>query len=1112
MSAPPALTPSQARAADPALNAWVSASAGTGKTQVLTGRVLRLLLAGATPESILCLTFTRAAAAEMTRRLYETLGRWARADDALLATELAGLGAPPDQMPRARTLFATCIDAAGGLRIETLHAFAQALLSAFPLEAEVPPGFHTLDDEDAAQALKEVASAAIARAERDGDRQLLADLERVATDVESFTKLLVKLSKHTGAVLEAAPDRESIAPLVRRLLGLPQDQSPDQWLAAALARGDHAPGALARIRAAWALGTDTEKDKAAKLAAWLGAADPAAQFNSLVGLFFTGEGKPAAKSTTKNSRAAEPNLEAYVAEVQAALAQLRETLTLFEAAETGAAHLRLIHALGGGFERRRRQTGAMRYDDLIERAARLFRQPGAGDWVRFKLDQRIAHVLVDEAQDTNTAQWAIVGALVEEYFAGEGAQDGPRSLFAVGDVKQAIFGFQGTDPATFLAAEQDFTARADAAEAPFEAVPLATSFRSTPAVLQVVDQVLADLGPAAVGLVAPAPPHSPARAGAGGSVVLWPIIAAEKTEETDWRPDNDLDWEPDAELALARGIADQIKVWLDENTMLPARGRPIRAGDILLLVRSRTTVAAALIAALNQAGIPVAGHDRVKLLQETAIRDVMALLRFVLQPSDDLSLAELLKSPFLGWSEDQVLHLAHPRQGKLWAALNASEHDDAARARAWLGQALAAADLTAPYEFLAQVLGPMEGAARLYRRLGLEAQPALALLLDLAFKFEADNTPSLQGFLGELEASDRDIKRDPDAPRDEVRLMTVHGAKGLQAPIVILADANRVFEPKIEHVMLNETLPLWAGSKHNFVGPLAPLYTAEEDKQWQEHWRLLYVALTRAEDWLCVAGWQPKKTQITNSWYTTVRTALAGLDAGTRPDPLWGEVLVHETAQTAAPPPPRHADSRIVSPADIPGWASRAPAPEPAPPRPLAPSRDYAGIAPAAPPGGDPRAARRGTLLHGLFERLPDIPDTERAPRAAAWLARNAADFSPAEQAAMLAESLAVLKTPDLEALFGPEALAEVPIAAILGERVIQGRIDRLLITDDRVVFIDFKTSLRIPPKLPPAIVNQMDAYAQALAQAFPGHAIHPLLLWTAGPRLVSLPICERLK
>ncbi|MBA3905042.1 MAG: hypothetical protein C0522_15425, partial [Rhodocyclaceae bacterium] len=350
-------------------------------------------------------------------------------------------------------------------------------------EAEVPPGFHTLDDEDAAQALKEVASAAIARAERDGDRQLLADLERVATDVESFTKLLVKLSKHTGAVLEATPDSESIAPLVRRLLGLPQDQSPDQWLAAALARGDHAPGALARIRAAWAAGTDTEKDKAAELAAWLGATDPAAQFNSLFGLFFTkdskGKCKPSAQTSTKSSRAAEPNLEAYVEQVQAALAQLRETLTLFEAAETGAAHLRLIHALGGGFERRRRQTGAMRYDDLIERAARLFRQPGAGDWVRFKLDQRIAHVLVDEAQDTNTAQWAIVGALVEEYFAGEGAQDGPRSLFAVGDVKQAIFGFQGTDPATFLAAEQDFTARAGAAEAPFEAVPLATSFRST---------------------------------------------------------------------------------------------------------------------------------------------------------------------------------------------------------------------------------------------------------------------------------------------------------------------------------------------------------------------------------------------------------------------------------------------------------------------------------------------------------------------------------------------------------------------------------------------------------------------------------------------------------
>lgn len=1110
MSAPPALTPSQAQAADPALNAWVSASAGTGKTQVLTGRVLRLLLAGAAPEAILCLTFTRAAAAEMTRRLYATLGRWARADDAALAAELAGLGAPPEQMPRARTLFATCIDAAGGLRVDTLHAFAQSLLSAFPLEADVPPGFHTLDDEDSAQALKEVASAAIARAERDGDRQLLEDLERVATGVDSFAKLLVKLSKHTGVVLEALPDAATIEPAVRHLLGLPQDGTPGDWLANALARGDHAPALLARIRAAWDAGTKAEKQKAAQLADWLASPDPAGDIDTVMALFFKEDDEPRALKPTENSKAAEPDLAALCAQAQAALQAMRETLTLFEAAETGAAHLRLIHALGGGFERRRRQTGAMRYDDLIERAARLFQMPGAGDWVRYKLDQRIEHVLVDEAQDTNDAQWRIVGALVEEYFAGAGAHEGPRSLFAVGDVKQAIFGFQGTDPATFLAAEAAFGARALAANVPFTSLPLATSFRSTPAVLQVVDQVLTDLGPAALGQDAASPVHKPARLRSGGRVVLWPMVEAAQTEEADWTPDQDLMWEPDAELQLASRIAEQIKAWLEARTLLPARGRPIRPGDILLLVRSRTTIAAALIAALNAAGIPVAGHDRVKLLQETAIRDVMALLRFVLQPADDLSLAELLKSPFLGWSEDRLMCLAHARPGSLWTALQTSQDTEAAQAAAWLGQALAAADMTAPYEFLAHVLGPLQGAERLYQRLGLEAQPALALLLDLALKFEADNSPALQGFLGELEASERDIKRDPDAPRDEVRLMTAHGAKGLQAPIVILADASRPFKAQVDHVLLKGQLPLWAGGKSRFVGPLAQPYAVEAEKQRQEHWRLLYVALTRAEDWLFVAGWKPRKADGADPWYGVVRAALEGLGAATMADPLWGDVLVHETAQAAALPTPPPLEVAAAAEATLPGWVRRAPAPEPAPPRPLAPSRDYTSVSPASSPGGDPRAARRGSLLHTLFEHLPAVPPAERAARATAWLARQAADFSAQEREAMAAEALTVLETPGLEALFGPEAFAEAPVAAILGDRVVQGRIDRLLIAADHVQFIDFKTSLRIPPELPPAIAAQMDAYARALALAFPKRRIQPLLLWTAGPRLMRLPVLEQ--
>lgn len=1113
------LLPEQADAADPDVHAWVAASAGTGKTQVLTARVLRLLLAGAAPPSILCLTFTKLAAAEMQARVMARLAHWAGCPDDDLAHDLAAIRAPVDAETcrRARGLFAAVLETPAGLAIQTIHSFAQGLIASFPVEAGITPGFQTLDDRAAALLRRRVLTDALSDR---SDRGFRRDVEAIALDggEARLHAIMAGLGKYGEAL--AALRVEGVDPLLRRMLGMADGGSAAATLAAGLAGLPW--DALADMARALGQQSGVNALKLADgLAQVVGAADRNGLWPKLWGLFFTGKNE-ARKPTGLIPKALdeeEPELREFCVHVQNQLLAIRAEQERWQILEHAGRHLRVAVRLARDLAAAKHRAGVIDYDDMIAAAARLLAGAGAADWVRFKLDSRIDHVLVDEAQDTNLLQWDVVQALVEEFFAGKGQRDRFRSLFVVGDFKQSIFGFQGADPLIYRAKKEQFHLLCEAEPDRWKELPLSTNFRSVPLILDVVDRVIDHVGPEQFDRDA-IPAHVPHKQGAG-TVLLWPPLLAKAdngaADDAAAEDDGDSDEPPLAQdIELARRIAASIAGWLGDADplILPASGRRARAQDILVLLRRRGRLMNALVGALHDAGVPVAGVDRLNLAEPLAVADLVALVRWVLQPGDDLTLAALLLSPFCNLDHQHLTALAAQREGSLWAEVQASPDLDVAAARDWLAELLRLGRNVSPYRFLEAVLsGPLAGRRRLLARLGEEARDAIDTVLDQALACEAAGAASLQAFLTWMAAENLEVKRDPEAALDAVRLMTVHGAKGLQAPIVIMADACGTLRTEagalIMPVANGPELPLWLPP--GLVQPppaLADALAARQEDARREYHRLLYVALTRAEEMLCLAGAAKANKDgglPDGTWFGMVAGALADAGLVAVDDPNWPEPVQRlHAGPPVAVQPASLAPASISLPTD-PWWQRAAPA-EARPPRPLSPSALGPDPVAAPPPdAGRQAAARRGTALHRLFETLPGLDAAVRDVVARQWCALNVPDLDADE---LLATVSAVLDDPAFAAVFAPGALTEAPVAAVVGQVVIAGSIDRLLVTETDVLAVDFKTGARVPADLaavPPAHVAQMAAYAAALAAVFPGRSVRAALLYTAGPRLIEL-------
>jgi len=1121
----------QIDAVEPATNIWLSASAGTGKTQVLTARVFRLLLTEKVdPEHILCLTFTKAGAAEMAERINRQLAAWVRMDDMLLENDLRAIGAPtgPATRDRARTLFARVLDAQGrGLRIMTIHGFCQSLLASFPEEAGIASMFKPIEARDQKILARETLGELLLEEERAGRSEILEAIQRLSIRMgEDATEQFLMNCAAKADAMENLPT--GVLPFVRRLLGLPVEGDVTSWLADRCADEAIDRRSILLLRDAMAeFGGKKEQERQLAIRLWLNL-DPRERADALpdVHLVWATKTTGAPPKPTKGLLKALPDYDFIAGSLYEWSNGLLEKAVLFDYADLFAGALEAGRAFYHRYADAKKLQGVVDFDDMIRMTARLLQKSDMAAWIRHKLDQRTDHILIDEAQDTNLAQWDIVRALAGEFFAGIGADpERHRTLFTVGDFKQAIFGFQGTSPHNYANARIDFFALAQASEQSFGDLSLDRSFRSTPPILDVVDSTLEQLSHEQLGLAHRVPEHRSNYQGASGSVTLWKPIA----DSSDADDEDEESWVSEEKRVFAQQLALQIRRWLSPETplWLDRENRALQPGDVLILVSKRDELSALIVARLFAEQVPVAGIDRIRLNQPLVVQDLLSAVRFVLQPNDDLNLASLLVSPLLGWSQDDLLARgyrakAHAEQS-LWEFLRRQKgFSEEIRP---LMQLLAMTDFNTPYQFLETILsGPMQGRRKLLERLSHAAVDPLDELLATALAFERDHIPTLQGFLDWFDRGDVEIKREQVEGGNEVRLMTVHGAKGLQAPLVIMANAT--FDPANKKSS-GFAIKLGEGSGLELEYPVVPVRKAERvgiladhaahaDRiAMEEHWRLLYVAMTRAEEHLVVAGVlgpQAKGEVPELSWYGAIERGLIALGTEWQDDPDWSAVRrygIKSRSQPAPGPALSGAVAGEAGTAAAPAWLFQSAPEESRPPRPLTPSHLGPDEASNPPPDSTMRdAAERGILLHSLFQRLPDIEPERRVDVADRWLAKQKQVTDPARRTEIIKTVLAVMDNPQWSALFVPESLAEAPIAAVVGEHVISGTVDRLLITDDQIYVVDFKTGRRVPgsaAEAPVAYLRQMAAYVAALEKIFSGRSIRVGLLYSHGPEMLEL-------
>lgn len=1091
----------QVQAARPDMSTWLAANAGSGKTRVLTDRVARLLLKGVQPQHILCLTYTKAAASEMQNRLFKRLGAWSMLNDGTLAKALDDLGAEDHlnaiNLREARTLFARAIETPGGLKIQTIHSFCAALLRRFPLEAGVSPQFTEMEDRAAALIRAEIAED-MAR-----DPQHLGYVDAVAhhvadSDFETLTSAICQHRANFETPLGQAD--------IWKLFDLPLGFDETTLMDSVILRDE--ANILSDLREILKAGGTNDQKAAVKLS---GIGTPTLfDLPILESVFLTGGAAKEPFSAklgsfpSKKLQNENPELVSHLHPLMQRIESSRQMRLGLIAARKSLDLYRFASAFLPEYEKRKQLRGWLDFDDLILKARQLLNEPAVAEWVLYRLDGGIDHILVDEAQDTSPEQWDVVERLAQEFTSGEGARsDVERTIFVVGDKKQSIYSFQGADPDAFDRMQSEFGNRLRASGSALADLTLEFSFRSSQAILRLVDLIFENSEGAGFSKESQ---HRAFKSDLPGRVDLWPVIEkVESPDEGDWTDPVDRPSQQHHTVLLAEKIATSIKQMIEKGETLPIDGdasgqfkrRPVQAGDFLILVQRRSDLFAEIIRACKKADLPIAGADRLKVGAELAVKDLAALLGFLSTPEDSLALATALKSPLFGWSEQDLFDLAHRRTHSfLWQALR--ERADAfPETIAVLNDLRDQTDFLRPYDLIERILTRHEGRRKLLARLGAEAEDGINALLSQALSYERSEIPSLTGFLVWMQTDELEIKRQMGGADGMIRVMTVHGSKGLEAPIVILPDTGKRTPPRDAEIMQIDGQPVWKVSKDQMPGALMTARETAQERAALERQRLLYVALTRAEKWLIVAaaGDLPKDG---NSWYQQVETAMQTA----------GAVSVGDLQRL------EHGDwdGLPFSPVSIiekekpqlPDFLNHV-APEPPMPSPTISPSDLGGAkALAGDLGLDEEAAKsRGTALHLSLEHLPEFPPADW-PGIAKKLVPD-----PDAVGDILDEATRVLMAPHLKKLFLPQNLAEVPITCELGDGALYGVIDRLIVEEDLVTAVDFKSNATVPKDpntVPEGLLRQMGAYAFALSQVFPSKKIETAILWTRTAELMALP------
>lgn len=1103
-------TAQQGRASNPLRSVWVEASAGTGKTKVLSDRVLRLLLKGVAPAKILCLTYTKAAAVEMNSRIAQKLSKWAVASDADLDKQLAELlGVLPEKREdylkltaTARQLFAVLLDTPGGMKIQTLHSFCQEVLKRFPLEAKVSPYFEVMDDRAKQEILDKLKKQMLSAVES-GENENIAEAVGYLTSHISellFSDLMTSITDNAGKIivlLQQYPKQDKLLAELAARLEVNADESEDKIKCRFLASLEKS--VLMQMAEAWRQGSASDIKRADILFPELCGDISVGLYDVLHSVFLTQTGTVCARYATKKVLDIYPDLPEKAVAIAEGLLETDNKLAAARVFASTKAILVLAEELINRYRHYKFENAKMDYDDLIMLTRRLLEDKSVADWVLFKLDGGIDNVLIDEAQDTSPNQWAIIRSLTQEFFD---AERGNRTVFVVGDRKQSIYSFQGADPREFEKMRRYFKSKSAA----FDEVNLDISFRSGAAVLDSVNNVFSD-ETARQGVLPEGQDmlHIPFRSGEGGRIEIWPLIEAEPDENPDmWRPPVEHRTANSTSSRLAKKIAAKIKEMVGHQDLV-SQGRKMRYGDFMILVQRRNAFVDELVRECKQAGVAIAGVDKIKLREQTAVQDLIALGNFLLLPTDDLNLAVLLKSPLFGLTDDDLLTLCYERgKASLWTRLG----DNQAYAPVYqtLLSFLNMADYVRPFELYSYVLGPMRGRQKFEERMGSEVEDGLDEFMNLTLSFEQEHIPTLQAFIQWIAQDEAEVKRELEqGDNDAVRIMTVHGSKGLQAPVVILPDTVRQASAKKGMGMLWEDIFYYPLSAADYEQNCLRLKTQEQQDEAEEYRRLLYVALTRAEDCLCICGYTQKNKPKENCWYELCSRGLKPLVHEE------GDVLVYDVPQRLEV---KSKVKNATTPQNfsVPQWLTDIPLAESPLAKPYTPSKpdedddEDALFSPLAGESGN--RYRRGQVIHKLLQFLPDVQAANKKEIICDFLRQNAPEFTPVQTERIVEEVYALITHPQFAPLFGPSSKAEVPIIGEAGGKIISAQIDRLVVFDDEVWIVDFKTNrpaAQTPEDVQTVYVRQLAAYQSLLERIYPDKKIKTFILWTDTAQIMQI-------
>ena len=1122
-------TSKQAVATQTESSVWVSASAGTGKTFVLTNRIIKLLLNDTTlkPSQILALTFTKAASQEMANRIRERLSEWALADETELNNKLTQLlEATPtaEQTVRAKQLFQLVLT--DPVSVNTIHSFCQKILAIFPLEANISPNFKLMDETESNNLIEQatktvIKNHSIGKAEPTWAFELYLSNYAESTfadNINNFVKgfhrfqrlfnyneglegTLQSLAKELSVNIDLTP-KSAIQTKINYINQACSTNQLQKLAENTLKAGKRAADLKSDIDTFLIEQTETT-------------------FNKLHSHFMGTSGKAkTAKYVFGKVAEEQAFIEDLFLDCQLNITQAMNNCKSVDSYLLTKAYLHIGWDVIQGYNTLKANCGNLDFDDLISKTASLLQNESQAEWVRYKMDNNITHVLLDEAQDTDSSQWQIVKAIVDEFFNGtDNTQN--RTFFAVGDIKQSIYRFRGAEPQVFAEMREYLTNHQNGGYK-FNIAELQTSFRSSEPILQFVDQVFANEERAkAVDNLASNIKHQAYNVGSNGKVEIWPLIELPKEEKVEIEKEDsetdksDFKWQlpklnnnqqQTTATLLAGKTANSIKELLNSNTVLATTEELVKPADIMILLRNRT-IMPEIIAALDKHAIPHSGADEIDLHNDQICEDIINLLKFIANPNDDLSLASTLRSPMFAFTDDELLSLATSKNnGSLWGKL--FSNTEFAETKQVLITLLNS--ILPPYDLIIKALELTEAKGKYICRMAnnststattlVRIEESINAFLNSALTWSKANGGTLDTFIHNFLTTPQKVKRELSNTGNCVRLMTAHKSKGLESPVVYLPDTNRdILKSKDSDIWQTEedgkdTLFLHGRSQNLAPRLEKQLKEAEKSRMESDELRLLYVAITRAKEQLYIGGITGDNT----SWYSHISDAIAGNKSWKT---INGNLTFEQTQQKVEIKQAQSVPLDVIE-ESLPSWATTTAPTEMAKIIEMASNalRQKEAIKNLA----NPRVNKfnKGKIVHRLLEVLPNYPANQRNEKGNTFLNAAATEFSKPKQQHMLNSVINIInKYPNL---FGENSKAEVSVSASFGNKIIEGIIDRLIVENDIVTIIDYKTNSQVPPigEVPAEYKKQMSLYTKAIQAIYPNKIIKTKILWTSSDDL----------